>query len=134
MKHFNEAKREMTSGKEVGRGNKNNMEKAGDEDQLQLFLGFPLLQRGRGNSGIVHNIKIRSGKIDQRAWAFLQCNHRKRSHRSSGNDSNCWTRLNAQEHRLGKHTEERQKAKGREDPGLKYACDKTIRFRRQQLK
>lgn len=49
----------MSSGKEVGRGNKNNMEEAGDEDQLQLFSVFLLLQRGSGNSGIAHNTKIR---------------------------------------------------------------------------
>lgn len=57
--HLDEAKREMSSGKEVGRGNKNRMEEAGDEDQLQLFPGFPLLQRGSGNRGIVHSTKIR---------------------------------------------------------------------------
>lgn len=32
--HFDEAKREMSSGKEIGRGNKNDTEETGDEDQL----------------------------------------------------------------------------------------------------
>lgn len=64
--YFDEAKREMSSGKEVGRGNKNRMEEDGDEDQLQLFPGLLLLQRGSGNRGIVHSTKIRlvSEKIE----------------------------------------------------------------------
>lgn len=65
--YFDEAKRDMSSGKEVGRGNKNRMEEDGDEDQPQLFPGLPpLLQRGSGNRGIVHSTKIRlvSEKIE----------------------------------------------------------------------
>lgn len=64
--YFDEAKREMSSGKEVGRGNKNRMKEDGDEDQLQLFPGLLLLQRGSGNRGIVHSTKIRlvSEKIE----------------------------------------------------------------------
>lgn len=49
-------------GKMMEEETKDGKEQAGDDDQvrqLQLFLGFPLLQRGKGNSGIVHITKIR---------------------------------------------------------------------------
>jgi len=59
---LDEAKRRQRVGKKMEKETKDSKEQAGDEDQvrrLQLFLGLPLLQRGRGNSGTVPNTKIR---------------------------------------------------------------------------